>query len=1006
MRKNLVTLYFVLLFSFMASAQHTEGLNSDISRYQDAVELFDKNQYQAAQMRFKSLMESTDDESIAADCAYYIAYSAVRLQQPNADRLMEDFVQTYPTSLKRNGAYLNVANYYFDSGNYNQARNWYDKVDERNLSGAELNRYNFNNGYAYFKAKRYNEAKRHFTRVVNTEDYGSEATYYLGFIAYEGEDYTEAKELFEVVETEEQYAQEVSYYQADMSFKTGDFEKALEFGLEQFPTANRRDKSELAKIIGESYFNLEQYQEAIPYLKQYEGKNGRWNNTDYYQLGYAYYKQGNYQEAVNEFNKIIDGKDAIAQNAFYHLAESYLKLEQKQQALNAFKNASEMDYNAEIKEDAWLNYAKLSYEIGNSYQSVPSVLLSFIEAYPNNSNNSMLQDLLIDSYVSSKNYAEAMELLENNKKFENKLAYQKVAFLRGVEVFEQNQFNEAIKFFDKSLSEPRDAEITARATFWKAEADYQLEKYSDALIGFKQYVQLPGAKSTPEYANIKYNLGYAEYQLDNYSQAITHFTDFTKQSGVSKNMLTDAFLRLGDSYFVTSKYWPAMENYNEAIDRGVQAIAYAEFQKAMSYGFVDRTPQKVDGLKDFINKYPNSSLRADAMYELGNTYVNLDEETRALAMYDKLLNEAPRSRFVPMTLLKKALILDNSNRTDEALTVFKKVASDYPSTPEAMQAVQSAKMIYIDKGQVDAYAQWTKSLDFVEVEDAELDHATFQAAEKPYLESDAKLANQRLNDYLKKFPNGIHTLKANFYLGQLYYAEDKKDDALPHYESVAKVANNEFMEPALARISEIYLSRKDYKNAISNLEKLEQHASYEENKVFAKTNSMKAYYELEDYSKAVAAATEVLEMSGISDRVKSDAIIIEARSAMKTGNEQKAKEAYARVAEIATGKLAAEALYYDAYFKNKEGLYKESNELVQRLAKDYSGYKEFGAKGLIIMAQNFYALEDAYQATYILTSVEDNFKDYPEIVTEANKLLKQIKDEEAKTNASISNEDE
>src|SRR5690625_3527520 len=133
-------------------------------------------------------------------------------------------------------------------------------------------------------------------------------------------------------------------------------------------------------------------------------------------------------------------------------------------------------------------------------------------------------------------------------------------------------------------------------------------------------------------------------------------------------------------------------------------------------------------------------------------------------MYEKLLNEAPRRRYVPMTLLKKSLILDNSNRTDEALTVFKKVASDYPSTPEAMQAVQSAKMIYIDKGQVDAYAQWTKSLDFVEVEDAELDHATFQAAEKPYLESDAKLANQRLNDYLKKFPNGIHTLKANFYL--------------------------------------------------------------------------------------------------------------------------------------------------------------------------------------------------------------------------------------------------
>ena len=1001
MRRNFVTLCFVLLFyGWGATAQFTEGLDSDISRYQDAVELFDKNQYKAAQLQFKKLMNSTTDDNIAADCAYYIAYSAVRLNQSNADRLMESFVQNHPTSLKRNGAYLNVANYYFDSGNYEKARKWYDKVEERNLSDSELENYNFNSGYAYFKAKRYNEAKKYFNRVANSQKYHSEATYYLGFIAYEGEDYTEAKELFEDVDLKEEYAQEVSYYQADMNFKTGEFEKALEFGLEQFPTANRRDKSELAKIIGESYFNLSQYDESIPYLKQYEGKNGRWNNTDYYQLGYAYYKQKKYKDAVNEFNKIVDGKDAIAQNAFYHLAESYLQLGQKQQALNAFKNASEMNFSDEIKEDARLNYAKLSYEIGNSYESVPSVLLSFIEAYPDNSNNSMLQDLLIDSYVSSKNYAEAMALLETNKKFENKLIYQKVSFLRGIEVYEQNQFNEAIQLFNKSLAEPRDAVITARAVYWKAEAEYQLEKYTEALIGFKQFRQLPEAKNTPEYANKEYSLGYTEYHLNNYSQAISHFTAFIKNS-TNTNMIADSYLRLGDSYFVTSKYWPAMENYNEAINRGVQAMAYAEFQKAISYGFVDRTDQKIEGLRDFINKYPNSSLRADAMYELGNTYVNLDDESRALAQYDKLLNEAPRSRFVPMTLLKKALILDNSNRTEEALRIFQKVAKDYPSTPEAMQAVQSAKMIFIDKGEVDTYGEWATSLDFVEIKDAELDHATFQAAEKPYLENDTELAKKRLAEYLKKFPKGIHGLKTNFYLGQLYYAEEEKTKALQYYEKVVQINNNEFIEPALARISEIYLSKKDYKNAIQYLEKLEIQASHEENKIFAKTNSMKAYYELQDYSKAVIAATEVLAIDNISDRIKSDAIVIEARSAMQTGNEEKAKESYMKVREIATGKLAAEALYFDAYFKNKEGEYQSSNELVQQLARDYSSFKEFGAKGLIVMAKNFYALGDAYQATYILESVQDNFQEYPKIGSDAAQLLQEIKDKEAETNASI-----
>ncbi len=51
-----------------------------------------------------------------------------------------------------------------------------------------------------------------------------------------------------------------------------------------------------------------------------------------------------------------------------------MKTDRKQQALNAFKNASEMAFDAKIQEDAYLNYAKLSYEIGNSYQSIPGVL--------------------------------------------------------------------------------------------------------------------------------------------------------------------------------------------------------------------------------------------------------------------------------------------------------------------------------------------------------------------------------------------------------------------------------------------------------------------------------------------------------------------------------------------------------------------------------------------------------------------------------------------------------
>jgi TolA-binding protein len=39
--------------------------------------------------------------------------------------------------------------------------------------------------------------------VVNSKEYGSQAKYYLGFIAYEGDDYKEATKYFDEVSGEE-----------------------------------------------------------------------------------------------------------------------------------------------------------------------------------------------------------------------------------------------------------------------------------------------------------------------------------------------------------------------------------------------------------------------------------------------------------------------------------------------------------------------------------------------------------------------------------------------------------------------------------------------------------------------------------------------------------------------------------------------------------------------------------------------------------------------------------
>ncbi|MFT5230008.1 MAG: TolA-binding protein [Planctomycetota bacterium] len=1003
MTKNCLAILLLLCVSFTSMAQRTAAYTNDRVDYIRAIELFNNDQHLAAQNLFSKVKSFSNDQTIKGDAAYYIASSAVRLNQQGADRLMEDFVSDYPTSLKRNAAFIDVAGYYFDTGKYSYARKWYDKVDADNLPRSEREKYNFNNGYAYFQNKRYNEAKKFFNRVSDSKKYGSQAKYYLGFIAYEGDDYEEANELFEGVDQTEETNKELSYFKADMNFKLGKFQEAIDLGLEQYDRSNAKEKSELSKIIGEGYFNQEKYAEAIPYLKEYKGKRGKWNNTDYYQLGYAYYKQGGYTNAIGEFNKIIDGKNSVAQNAYYHLAESYLKTDQKQQALNAFKNASEMDFSAEIQEDAYLNYAKLSYEIGNSYTSVPEVLAGFMEVYPNNDSNDALNDLLIDSYISSKNYKAALALLEGNKSFENKLAYQKVAFYRGLELYNEGEYKESREFLKLSLKEPREPLFTARATYWVAENDFQLNDFDEALVGYKQFLQLPNASSTPEFENSSYNIAYNHFKLKQYPEAIRNFAKYTAGTTESTRE-KDAYLRLGDSYFVSSEYWKAMENYNKAVELNSPDKDYAAFQKAISYGFVDRAANKISELKDFATKYPKSFYRDDALYELGNTYAAQNKINDAINTYDRLITSLPNSSYVSRSLLKKALLLDNSGDSYGAITTFKTVARDFPSTPEALQAVSSAKVIYIDEGRVDEYAAWVSTLDFVDIEDSELDDASYQAAERPYLENKVGQAMTRFKEYLNQFPNGQHALQAHFYLAQLQFADGKKMEAIPGYTFVANKERSEFTEQALARLSEIFLTQKDYKNAKTYLKRLETEADFPQNIIFAQTNIMKASYELQQYEEAVTYAETVLSNSKIDNAIKTDAQIIVARSAIKTNDEAKAKTAYAEVAKIATGQLAAEALFYDAYFKNKDSQFEASNVVVQKLASEYSGYKFYGAKGLVVMAKNFYGLKDAYQATYILESVITNFTDFPEVVAEARQELSIIKTAEAKTNSSVETE--
>lgn len=999
--KKLMLICCITAISTLTFAQKTAIHTDEFKDYKHAIELYKDKSYLASQQLFNKIRESYDNTTeLRANCEYYVANCAIRLNQRGADELMLEFVKRYPTSTKRNNAFLETADYYFKVRKYAYALKWYGKASTDNLSIKQQEDFNFKNGYALFATKNYEKSKVYFKPLLDSSKYGSQAKYYYGYIAYSDEDYDTATEYLGQVVTDESYKKDVSYYLADINFKSGKFEKAIELGEPLLATAKREEHSQISKIVGESYFNLKEYEKAIPHLKNYKGTRGKWNNTDYYMLGYAYYKQNDYENAISYFNKIINGDNAVAQNAYYHLAECYLKLDKKSEALNAFRNASQMEFKPKLQEDAYLNYAKLSYEIGNPYKNVPEVLQDYLKKYPKSAHKKEIEDLIISAYLTSQDYAGAIEYLENKKETENSL-YQKAAFYRGIQTFNDNDFDDAIVNFNKSLSQNKDKTIGAQSIYWKGESNFRLNNFNDALANFNTFSTDAQARYTSEYKNINYNLAYTYFKQKEYQKAGTEFQNYINQNPEDEVKLNDSYLRLADTYFVTSNYQNAINSYDKIVQLNTSDADYAQFQKAVSYGFIRQDQKKIEELNTFLTKYPSSKYRDDGYYVLANEYVDANEYDKALEKYDYLIGHFKRSPLVSKSMLKKGVVYYNTDRNEEALSTYKQIVRQFPNTAEARQAVASARQIYVDLGRVDEYADWVSTIDFVNVTDADLDNDMYESAEKQYLQSNHQNAISGFNKYLERFPRGLHTLPSHFYLAQSYYSEKQINKTIPHYKYVIDQEQSEFTEQALSRLAQAYLEADDWSNAIPVLERLENESNDVQNSIFAQSNLMKGYYKQEDYSKAVEYAEKVLGQSRADNQMKSDAQIIIARSAIKTNDEAKARSAYKKVEAIASGELKAESLYYSAYFEHQDGSYRVSNKIVQKIASDYSSYKYWGGKSLIIMAKNHYELKDSFQATYILESVIKNFSQFDDVVNEAQTELNRIKTEEAKTNFSV-----
>ena len=976
---------FILLLFIIPSlmAQKTVNYDSPGYEYELAMELFQKEKYGNAQQQFKYVYENTPEkqQDIKSNSYFYMGVCAAYLYNDDAIFLLSDFIRRYPVHAFVPEANYFLGKFYFYKRQYKKAMEYYDLIDERQIKSDDLAEFYFKKGYCYFATNKLDEAKTNFERALKNEGpYQLRATYYLAHIAYASGQYQAALEQFQQLQGIDEYKELIPVYIAQIYFSQKRYDEVVKYLPPFMDKAQKKDKPEMERILGLSYYNLGKYEQAARHFTNYLDLSQEIAREDYFAIGYTLYELKDYETAITNLSKTTKEKDAMAQHSYYLIGDCYLKTKQSTFASQSFLEAYKLGINEDIKEDAYFNYAKAQYaSSGNSFNMAIKALESYIEEYPNSTHSDEATTLLSSIYMSTKNYQAAISSLERikNKTPELLTAYQRCTYFRALELINSNRNQEALTLLDKSLTYPMDKNLRMSAIYWKAEAQYRSEKYREAFYEFQNYHKIDIVTKNENFPVSFYSLGYAAMKLNNYSEAKRAFSTYLsfKENEQNFELNADATARLADAYYMEKDLRTAIRHYEKCESLSQKNADYAVYQQAKCYGYLKNDDKKLETLNKLTLYYPQSIYNDDANYEIATMYHAQNNYSMAVTAYSNFIRKYPKSPYIRQAHNKMAQAYLNMQNEEMAIKTFKYVFETYPGSNEAKDALVNLENIYTEQGNPSDFFDYIRTKNMT-VSTAKQDSVSYKVGENKYMRGDCEAAIKSFDSYVLQFPNGLFAAKAYFYKAECEYGMHRFDEALSSYEQIINRFQTEYNETALRKSAGILFNKKEYRRALGHFHKLLETAPNDNAIRYAQAGIMHCNYALKQYKEALVAAQAVLRDNNADQDITNEARLIAGKSALETNNFATAKEHLHILASNNANEYAAEAAYLACLVEYKQGNYNECEKLItSMLSTNYSSGSEYWFASVFILYGDVYmAKGDTFQARHTYQSIVDNYE--------------------------------
>ena len=985
------------------SAQETAGFTNQPT-YHTAINLYDHQSYAIAAKIFEQVylpanrtptheVKVEDEDLEKVNSLFYKSLSEMRLGNKGAEQQTILLIKKYGYAPMAHTASLQIGLYHFQQGDFSGAIERFKPVSENTLQNDEFDDLNFKYGYALFRLNQSDEASLHFNKVLNHPNiYQEDAIYYTAHIAYDKKQYDESLKELKKLNPNSKYSAIYPVYASQIYLLRGDIDSTISITKPLVAHSESRYLPLLAKALGSAYFFKEWFPDAAKAFDIFKASkfSDQETHQDIYQIGYSYYQNAEYPKAIKELSQLYDQHDVYAQNGLYTLGQCFLKTGQKLNARSAFQLSSQLNTDQGIIENSLIYYIKLSYEAGLDQDALSAAAI-FVKNYSHSGAISEVKILQAEILSNGHNFADAYETLKSihDRTSQAEATFKKVAYFYGIESYTDGNFTQAIKLFNESLRSTGAGSFELLAKYWKAESAYNLKDYTLSITTYQDFLNSSGAASSANYRDVFYGDGYAYFKKEDFARSLSSFEKYIQLGPKDESMKNDATMRMADCLFMQKSYAKATSLYNSVLQSKGSGSDYALFQAAMLEGLQKNITGKINTLNELLRTYPGSAYADDAQYEIAYAHFVGGNLKLAQQEFSSVISHYPESSYIPKALMNIGLIYYNGSDDKNALQYYQQVVSKYSGSPEAKNSLAAIRNIFIDQGNPDGFVAYAAKSGMSISQTGE-DSLSYQAASAKFLNGDIAGSISSFDNYLQKFPIGYFAADAHFYRAQALQRLKKPGEALPDYEFlINKSTNSAFTENALVNASREYLAQQKWDLALPYLKRLELYGQDKENFGVATLGLATCYFELKQVDSCLIYTSKVIASSKSSVSELSHANLLAGKAYLiKADTTQSLKP----LGLAARGRNidAAESRYLLAFIQFQGKNYKASKKILFDMVKQLSNYDYWVAKSFVLLADNYTAEGDLFQARSTLVSVLQNYKPNDEVKNSAEQKLNQL----------------